>query len=155
MTILGAINAILRYLSGVLQQNLISNAYTEAQWYLFAAVFLLAAPYVLQKDKHVRVDVVYGKLSAKKKATIDFVGTMVFLIPFCIFGMWASWDFVWISWVSQEVSPDSGGLDRFPVKALIPLSFGLLLLQGICTAIRQGEKVFSQKDIDKQEANND
>ena len=109
-------------------------------------MFLLAAPYVLQKNKHVRVDVLYGKLSPKGQSTIDLFGTIFFLIPFCVFGIWASWDFVWFSFSSQEVSPDSGGLDRFPVKALIPLAFALLLLQGICTAYRQIEKVFFPSD---------
>ena len=146
MALLGAVNAILRYLSGVLQKNLISNAYSEAQWYLFAAVFLLAAPYVLQQNKHVRVDVIYSKLSIRKQTVIDLFGTVLFLIPFCLFGIWASWDFVWLSWSAQEVSSDSGGLDRFPVKALIPIAFFLLLLQGFCTAIRKLAFLFTKKE---------
>ena len=96
MTLLGAMNAILRYLGVFLKQNLISNAYTEAQWYLFSAVFLLAAPYVLQQNRHVRVDVLYGNLSQKRKYIVDLIGTIVFLLPFCLFGVWASLEFVMI-----------------------------------------------------------
>lgn len=146
MAVLGVVNAVLRYLSGVLQKNLISNAYTEAQWYLFAAVFLLAAPYVLQQNKHVRVDVIYSKLSLKTQTIIDLLGTIFFLLPFCVFGIWASWNFVLASWIAKEVSADSGGLDRFPVKALIPIAFFLLLLQGICTAVRKVEQLLRPKE---------
>jgi TRAP-type mannitol/chloroaromatic compound transport system permease small subunit len=141
MTLLGALNATLRYLSGYLEKNLISNLYTEAQWYLFAAVFLLAAPYVLQQNKHVRVDVFYSRQSSVGQAWIDLLGTILFLIPFCIFGVWSSWDFVLQSWESQEVSSDAGGLERFPVKALIPISFILLFLQAICTFYRKAEVI--------------
>ena len=136
MTLLGALNAILRYIGFYLKENLISNAYTEAQWYLFSAVFLLAAPYVLQQDKHVRVDVLYGKQTKNRQHIINLLGTVLFLLPFCVFGIWSSWDFVTISWQQLEMSSDEGGLARFPVKTLIPIAFGMLFLQGVSEVYR-------------------
>lgn len=131
MTIVSATNALLRYAGTFLGVNLTSNALVEAQWQIFAASFLLGSAYVLSCDKHVRVDVWYGKQGSRGKAWIDIVGTLFFLIPFCLFGIWSSWDYVFHSWERWEVSNSSGGLPLYPVKTLIPLSFFLLLLQGI------------------------
>ena len=129
MAIVGAGNALLRYLGSAIGKTLISNAYTEIQWYCFSAVFLLSAPHVLRINKHVRVDVLYSKLSERSQAMVDLVGTIVFLIPFCTVGFWASWAFVENSWSIFEWSKDVGGLPRYPVKSLIPLCFVLLCLQ--------------------------
>ena len=129
MTVLGALNAILRYSSRFTGQVLSSNGLLEGQWYLFSAVFLLGAGYTLSQDKHVRVDVVYSQLSKVNQQRIDLVGVVVFAIPFCILGIWSSWEFVMNSWSILEQSPDAGGLARYPVKTLIPVGFGLLLWQ--------------------------
>ncbi len=126
MTFLGAFNAIFRYLGRFLGQNLTSNAFLEGQWYLFSTVFLLGAGHVLQNDRHVRVDVLYERLSKKHQIYIDIIGNFLFLIPFCIFGIWSSWEFVIESFSLLEMSPDAGGLPRYPIKALIPFSFLLL-----------------------------
>ena len=131
MTFLGGCNAILRYIGRFVGKNLTSNAMLEAQWYLFSAVFLLGAGHVLLQEKHVRVDVFYERLSTKHKTYIDIGGTICFLIPLCIFGVWSSWDFVLESWSLLEVSPDAGGLPRYPVKTLVPLSFILLGIQSV------------------------
>ena len=146
MTLLGAMNAILRYVGFYLKKNLISNAYTEAQWYLFSAVFLLAAPYVLQQDKHVRVDVVYGSLIKRRQHWINLLGTVLFLLPFCAFGIWSSWDFVGLSWQQFEMSSDEGGLARFPVKTVIPIAFALLFLQGLSEVYRLIDSLMGGKD---------
>ena len=135
MTILGALNAVLRYSSRFTGQVLSSNGLLEGQWYLFRVVFLLGAGYTLSQDKHVRVDVVYSQLSPMNQRRIDFVGVLLFAIPFCLLGLWSSWDFVLNSWSIAEQSPDAGGLARYPVKSLIPLGFGLLLLQCIVWAV--------------------
>ena len=129
MTILGALNAVLRYSSKFTGQVWSSNAFLEGQWYLFSAVFLLGAGYTLYKDKHVRVDVLYSRLSKTGQRRINLIGTLVFAIPFCILGVWSSLEFVFNSWAILEVSPDAGGLPRYPVKTLIPVGFTLLLLQ--------------------------
>ena len=129
MTILGALNAVLRYSSKFTGQVWSSNAFLEGQWYLFSAVFLLGAGYTLYKDKHVRVDVMYSRLSKTGQRRINLIGTLIFAIPFCILGIWSSLEFVSNSWSIWEQSPDAGGLPRYPVKTLIPVGFTLLLFQ--------------------------
>ena len=143
MTFVSAANAILRYIGKFLGTNLTSNALVEAQWQLFAASFLLGSAYVLSCDKHVRVDVWYGRQGNRGKAWINIVGTLLFLIPFCIFGIWSSWDYVLNSWSRLEVSNSSGGLPLYPIKTLIPVSFFLLLLQGIALLL---SSLFSKEE---------
>ena len=135
MTLLGALNAILRYSSKFTGQVWSSNAFLEGQWYLFSTVFLLGAGYTLYKDKHVRVDVLYSRFTPTRQKWIDLIGTVFFAIPFCVLGLWSSWDFVVNSWTISEMSPDAGGLPRYPVKTLIPIGFGLLLVQCVLWSI--------------------
>ncbi len=131
MVVVGSATAVLRYTSRFLSTNLSSNALSELQWYLFAAVFLLAAPYTLHHDRHVRVDVFYGRLSGRARAAIDLVGTVLFLIPFSVFAVVTAWEPVSQSFTIGEMSPNPGGLPRYPVKALVPVAFVLLGLQGL------------------------
>ncbi|HEX2191216.1 MAG TPA: TRAP transporter small permease subunit [Longimicrobiaceae bacterium] len=137
MVAIGAYNAVARYLNRFTDANLASNAYLEAQWYLFSLVFLLGAAYALKEDSHVRVDVLYGRLGPRGKAWIDLAGTLLFLIPFCTLMLWVSWPSVAASWRVREVSPDPGGLPRYPIKAVVLLAFALLLLQGVAQALKQ------------------
>ncbi|HKJ03054.1 MAG TPA: TRAP transporter small permease subunit, partial [Longimicrobiales bacterium] len=139
MVLLGAVNAILRYLTRYTGVSLASNAYTELQWYFFSLIFLLGAAYGLRHDVHVRVDVLYARLSRKTQAWIDIAGTVLFLIPFCVLMLWVSWPAVRNSWSIREVSPDPGGLPRYPIKAVILLCFVLLLLQGLSHIVKQVE----------------
>ncbi|PIW70230.1 MAG: C4-dicarboxylate ABC transporter permease [Ignavibacteriales bacterium CG12_big_fil_rev_8_21_14_0_65_30_8] len=109
-----------------------SVGFQEFEWHLFAIIFLLSAAYTLKIDQHVRVDVIYTRLSDKKKAYVDFFGSLIFLIPFCVVLIMASKNFVINSFSMGETSPDAGGLPaRYILKAVIPLSIFLLLLQGI------------------------
>ncbi|MEM9808371.1 MAG: TRAP transporter small permease subunit [Cyanobacteria bacterium P01_D01_bin.56] len=132
----GTWNVIGRYLGNLVGQNLSSNALIEAQWYLFDVVFLLGAAYTLQKGAHVRVDVFYDRWSRRRKALADFMGTVLFLIPFSALVLYFSWGAVIKSWQIWEMSPDPNGLPRYPIKAMILVSFGLLILQGISEAIK-------------------
>ena len=116
MVLVGAFNACARYLSRFIGHNYSSNALLELQWYMFSAVFLLGAAATLKRDGHVRVDVLYGRLSPKRKAIINLCGTVLFLIPFCIFGIWTSWEYALNSWHELEVSPDPGGLPAIPPR---------------------------------------
>lgn len=141
MVLVGALNAILRYTARFTGLSLSSNMYIELQWYLFSLVFLLGAAYTLQTDSHVRVDVLYGRLSAKGKAWIDLTGTVVFLIPFCILMLWVSWPAVMNSWAVLEGSPDPGGLPRYPIKTAIPIAFLLLLVQAFSMLIRSAAAI--------------
>ena len=130
MVLLGAFNALARFLDRYTGWGLSSNAYVEMQWYLFGVVFLLGAAYTLARDRHVRVDVLFGRLSARRRALVDLAGTVLFLVPFCILMMLVSIPFVRNSWAVLEGSPDPGGLPRYPIKTIIPIAFLLLLVQG-------------------------
>jgi TRAP-type mannitol/chloroaromatic compound transport system permease small subunit len=137
MVLVGAFNAVARYVARWTGSNLSSNAYIELQWYLFSVVFLLGASYALRHDAHVRVDVLYGRLGPRGRAWIDLLGTLLFLLPFCAFMLVVSWPSVAASWRVREVSPDPGGLPRYPLKALILVAFVLLILQGLAEAAKR------------------
>jgi len=139
MILIGAFNAIARYLTRYTGLALSSNAYFDLQWYLFSLIFLLGAAYGLEHDVHVRVDVLYSRLSSKGRAWIDLAGTVLFLIPFCVLMLWVSWPAVRNSWAIHETSPDPGGLPRYPIKTVILLSFVLLLLQAFSQLVKQIE----------------
>lgn len=107
-----------------------SVAVQETEWHLFAFLFLIAAAFTLKHDRHVRVDVFYAKFSGRLKAWVDFLGSLLFLVPFTIITIIASKDFVLNSFLMGEESPDPGGLPaRYILKAAIPVGFSLLLLQ--------------------------
>ncbi|MEW5893683.1 MAG: TRAP transporter small permease subunit [Pseudomonadota bacterium] len=132
VALVSAGNAVSRYGFGAS-----SNAWLEAQWYLFSAIFLLAAGYTLKHNGHVRIDVIYGRLAPRSRALIDLVGTLLFLLPMTLLIMWLSWAGFAESYAIGEVSPDAGGLLRWPVKLLIPLGFALLALQGLSEIIKR------------------
>ena len=125
-------NAITRY-----ALNIGSNAWLEVQWYLFSAVFLLAAGWTLKRNGHVRIDVLAARLSPRAQAWIDLAGTLLFLMPMAVLILYLSWPMFVQSYVGNEMSSDAGGLVRWPVKLLIPAGFGLLVLQGISEAIKR------------------
>jgi TRAP-type mannitol/chloroaromatic compound transport system permease small subunit len=131
-TLIATGNALAKYLLGEG-----SNAWLEAQWYGFGAMFLLGAGYTLRHNGHVRIDVVYQRFSARGQALIDLIGGVLFLLPVAGLLVWLSWPLFAESWRLQEMSPDAGGLIRWPVKLLLPLGFGLLLLQGISEIIKR------------------
>lgn len=114
-----------------------SNAFLEIQWYLFAAVFMLAAAYVFKHNGHVRIDFIASRLSRRTNAIIDALGIAVFLIPLCVILIWLSWPFFMRAYVSGEMSENAGGLIRWPVIFLIPLGFALLLLQGLSELVKR------------------
>jgi TRAP-type mannitol/chloroaromatic compound transport system permease small subunit len=136
MVLVGAFNAIVRYTARFTGVSLSSNMYIELQWYLFSMVFLLGAAYALKTNAHVRVDVLYGRLSKKGQAWINLLGTILFLIPFCVLMLWVSWPAVINSWAVLEGSPDPGGLPRYPIKTVIPIAFLLLMAQAFSMLIR-------------------
>jgi TRAP-type mannitol/chloroaromatic compound transport system permease small subunit len=131
-TIISAGNAVIRKAFGVT-----NNALLEVQWYLFAAVFMLGASYCFLKNAHVRIDFVSSRLSAKTRNWIDIVGIVVVLIPFCILCIDLSWPFFYMAYTSGEMSANAGGLIRWPVYAVIPAGFALLLLQALSELIKR------------------
>ncbi len=132
MTLISAGNASYRF---VFHDS--SNGLLEIQWYLFAAVFLLCSPYTLQKNEHVRIDVLSGKLSPRGLAVIDIIGTIFFLLPMVVTVLWLSLPLVAESYKINEHSANAGGLLRWPVKILLPISFMLLALQGVSELIKR------------------
>ena len=100
-------------------------------------IFLIGAAYTLKHDGHVRVDIIYTKMSPRTQAWVNLIGTFLLLIPFCLIVIIATKMFVLNSWAVQETSPDPGGLPaRYIIKAIIPVGFFLLLLQGISQAFK-------------------
>lgn len=116
-----------------------SVAIQELEWHLFAAIFLLAGGYTLRHDGHVRVDMLYRSrlLSDRARRVVDALGAVFILLPFSVLVIWSSLPFVSDAFIHNEVSPDPGGLgSRWAVKALIPLGFGLICLQGLAQLLR-------------------
>ncbi len=114
-----------------------SNAWLEAQWYLFSAVFLLAAAWTLLSSEHVKVDLLYQQLPRKAQLWIEILGTIFFLMPFCVITIYLSWPTVVTRYITGEVSNNTGGLVLWPVWVLIPLGFALLAIQGLSELIKR------------------
>jgi len=131
-TLISAGNALLRYAFGIS-----SNAWLEIQWYLFGAMFLLAAGYTLKHNGHVRIDIFYNRFGPRGQAWIDLAGGLLFLLPMAGLLAWLAWPMFFEAWQTQEHSPDAGGLLRWPVKLMLPLGFALLALQGIAEVIKR------------------
>ena len=131
-TVISGVNALVRKIF-----NTSSNAFLEVQWYLFAAAFLLAAGYTLLNNEHVKIDVIYSKFSRTKQIWIDIIGFAFFLTPVCLAVLWYSMPFFLKGYHSGEMSNNAGGLIRWPVYALIPLGFSLLMLQGWSELIKR------------------
>jgi TRAP-type mannitol/chloroaromatic compound transport system permease small subunit len=117
--------------------NISSNAMLEIQWYLFAGVFMLGAGYAFLHNVHVRIDFISSKLTKRTNAIIDALGIVVFLIPLCLILINLSWPFFYSALVTGEMSSNAGGLIRWPVLALIPLGFAILLLQAFSELIKR------------------
>ncbi len=131
VVVVSSANAIVRKLF-----NTSSNAWLELQWYLFGAMFLLAAGYTLLKNDHVRVDIVSSKFSRQTQIKIEIVGVIFFLLPACVLILILSWPVFMDSFIQNEQSSNSGGLIRWPVKLLIPIGFALLVAAGISHLIK-------------------
>lgn len=126
------LNSVARY-----ALNSSSNAWMEIQWYLYGAVFLLVAPYTLQQNGHVRIDVVAGRFSKRTQVWIDLFGFVFFLLPMAGLILYLGAPYALRSYVRQEMSGNAGGLIEWPAKILIPFGFALLLLQGISEIIKR------------------
>jgi len=141
--VISAGNALMRY-----SFNLSSNAWLEIQWYLFGGMVLLGASYTLKMNEHVRVDVFYSRYSERTRLWLDLVGGILFLLPMSIIIGWLSWPLFINSYQIGEVSGNSGGLLRWPVKILIPLGFLLLTLQGVSEIIKRAAALAGRIQLD-------
>jgi len=114
-----------------------SNAWLEIQWYMFGALVMLGASYTLNKNEHVRVDIVYANLPTRGQIWVDIVGGILFLLPATLIMSYLSWPVFHNSWVENEISGNAGGLIRWPIKIFLPLGFALLSLQGSSELIKR------------------
>lgn len=130
--LVSAANAVVRKMFGVS-----SNAWLELQWYLFGAVFMLCAPWTLQLNEHIRIDIVASRFSRRVTNIIEIVCIVMFLMVFSMLMVWLSVPFVFESLKSSETSTNAGGLILWPAKALILVGFALLLLQGVSELIKR------------------
>jgi TRAP-type mannitol/chloroaromatic compound transport system permease small subunit len=130
--LISAGNAFSRYAFGMS-----SNAWLEIQWYMFAGIVMLGASYTLQRNEHVRVDIVYANVSTRRQIGIDIFGFVLFMLPATIIMTYLSWPIFHNSWALGEVSTNAGGLLRWPVKIFLPIGFSLLTLQGISELIKR------------------
>ena len=126
------VNALVRY-----TLNMGSNAWLEIQWYLFGAMFMLAAAHTLKRDEHVRIDVVTGRFSRRTQVWIDLIGYLLFLMPVSLLILYYGAPFALLSLQSGEMSSNAGGLILWPAKMLVPLGFLLMVLQGVSEIIKR------------------
>ncbi|WP_339107835.1 TRAP transporter small permease subunit [Thioclava sp. GXIMD4216] len=130
--LVSAVNAVVRKVFSVS-----SNAWLELQWYLYGAAFLLAAAYTLQKNEHIRIDILYGALKRRTQNWIDLFGHVFFLLPFTSLMLYFLYPYVMLSIRSGEVSTNAGGLILWPAKLLLLIGFVLLFAQNIAEIIKK------------------
>jgi len=125
-------DVVMRYLF-----NDVSIGMQELEWHLYSMIFLFGVAYTLKADGHVRVDVIYERLSPKKRAVIDILGTLLFLWPFCFLVAGYGIGFAYEAYDINEVSGDPGGLHfRWLIKGMISLSFVCVLISSIGFILR-------------------
>jgi TRAP-type mannitol/chloroaromatic compound transport system permease small subunit len=127
-----AINAFVRY--GL---DWSSNGLLEIQWYMFAWIVMAGAPYVLKVNEHVRVDLIYGKLSGNGPVYVDIFGLIVFLLPIMGYLAVLSFPYFLNTYVSGEMSQNAGGLIRWPATLALPVGFAMVWLQGLAELIKR------------------
>jgi TRAP-type mannitol/chloroaromatic compound transport system permease small subunit len=114
-----------------------SNAWLELQWYLFGAVFMLAAAYTLERNEHIRIDIVSSMLSKRTRDWIDILGHACMLLPLTMIMGYLCFIFFWNSYASGEISGSAGGLILWPARLAIFLGFALLFLQGLSELVKR------------------
>lgn len=144
LVLIGVQNVVARYgyqwirrvFSDEVAAALSNNTYLELQTLLYNVIFLLGAAYVFRVDAHVRVDILFTRYTARTRAWIDILGTLFFLFPFAWMGIFFTETYVARSWSQLEISPNPGGLARYPIKTLIVVAFALLIVQGLSQIIK-------------------
>ncbi|WP_338415827.1 TRAP transporter small permease subunit [uncultured Sphaerotilus sp.] len=141
--LISAGNALIRYFF-----NNSSNGWLEIQWYLFAACVMLGAAQVLRVNEHVRVDLLYGRLSARAQVLVDLFGLVVLLLPVIGLMSWMTWELFLSRFLSGEMSSNAGGLIRWPAVLMLPLGFGLVCLQALSEIVKRVAWLNNQYDMD-------
>lgn len=129
--LVGISNVLLRYIGEAIGVKLVNNTFIELQWYLYTLIFFFGFAWILKNQINVRVDFWFANQSERRKAWIDLVGHVTALIPFCLLGLYVTWQPVMRSLINWELSPDPNGLPRAPIKMMIIFAFGTLLIQAI------------------------
>ena len=139
--LVSAYNATVRYLGGSVPEWIpiprASNALLELQWYLYGAVFLLAAAWTLQDNEHIRIDLLSNRFSKRTRDIVDLGGHLIALLPFAGLLIWLAWPWFWRSYNSGEISGNANGLILWPAKLLLLAGFILLFAQGVSEAIKR------------------
>ena len=114
-----------------------SNAWLELQWYLFGAVFMLAASYTLQQNEHVRIDIFYGSRTRRSQHWIDLFGHVFFTLPFVTLMAWMLVPYTFDAYRIGQISTNAGGLIIWPARALLAAGFILLIFQAVGEIIKK------------------
>jgi TRAP-type mannitol/chloroaromatic compound transport system permease small subunit len=130
--LVSAANAMIRYAF-----NDSSNGWLELQWYMFAILVMFGSAYTFKRNEHVRVEIFYLTLSERGQLWLDMIGTLFFLIPACLLLAYLSWPFFMQAYDVGETSSNAGGLIRWPIKAVVPVGFVFLALQGVSEVIKR------------------
>ncbi|HKQ30248.1 MAG TPA: TRAP transporter small permease subunit [Burkholderiales bacterium] len=125
-----------------------SNAWLEIQWYLFAGIVMFGTAHTLKLNQHVRVDLIYARLSPRAAAWVDLLGLCLFLMPATLLLAWLAWPMFFKSAVAAERSMNPGGLMLWPMQLTLPLGFGLLALQGVSEIVKRAGYLMGRCDMD-------
>lgn len=155
LVVVGFYNVAVRYTGRFIGQNLSSNRLIEVQWYIYSVLFFLIFAYNIKHDVNVRVDILYAKWSTKRKAWVDLLGTLLFVVPLAIIGIWMTITPVLQSWGQLpngtfgpwELSPDPDGLPRAPIKSFIIVAFALMLLQALAQIIKYAAIITGHREV--------
>ncbi|WP_127104624.1 TRAP transporter small permease subunit [Pararhodobacter zhoushanensis] len=119
----------------VLGRGLTVNSLFDVQWYIFALLVLFGGVWALRDDRHVSVDFLSLMMSPRQRLWVRMLGDLFFLLPFCVIIAWYGWNFAGVAWRTAEASTQGGLNSRWLIKAVVPLSFGMLALLGLTRAI--------------------
>ncbi|HHY56150.1 MAG TPA: TRAP transporter small permease subunit [Chloroflexi bacterium] len=155
LVVIGFYNVAARYIGRFIGQNLSSTRLLELQWYIYSVLFLLIFAYNIKHDVNVRVDILYARWSAKRQAWVNLLGTLFFIVPLAIIGIWVTITPVMQSWGQLpngtfgpwEMSPDPDGLPRAPIKSFIIVGFALLLLQALAQIIKYAAIITGHREV--------
>jgi TRAP-type mannitol/chloroaromatic compound transport system permease small subunit len=148
--VVGILNVILRYWGRATDSTIVSNLWIDAQWQMFALLFLVGFPYGIREKVNPRVDFWHVNYSPRRKALIDLVLHVCLLLPFCVLGVRVVWPFAmsalgrnfdgtwstWKVWTTWEESSNPEGLPVGPIKAMLVVGFVLWGLQVIAEVIK-------------------
>ncbi|XQW85620.1 TRAP transporter small permease subunit [Thalassotalea piscium] len=129
--------------------NDVSIAMQELEWHLFAAMFMFGIGYTLTQDGHVRVDVIYDRLSKRKQAVINIFGSLFFALPITVLILYFSWDYTLEAYKMGEGSADPGGLpNRWIIRSVIPASSIFLIICIFYVVLEQIQVFINNKTSD-------